>query len=57
MAANILTRNEGAASVIQPLIPIIFKGKGYELLSIRMKTLLQSQDLWNFVDTSFKKYR
>ena len=36
----------------QPLIPI-FKGEGYELWSIRMKTLLKSQDLWDLVERGF----
>lgn len=52
MAGNMLTGNEGAASVTQPLI-LVFKGEGYEFWSIRVKTLLRSQDLWDFVDTGF----
>lgn len=33
-------------SVAQPLIPT-FKGESYEFWSIRMKTILKSQDLWD----------
>ncbi|KAL0558913.1 hypothetical protein IC582_003500 [Cucumis melo] len=36
----------------QPLIPI-FKGEGYEFWSIRMKTLLISQDLWDLVEQGY----
>ncbi|KAL3502352.1 hypothetical protein ACH5RR_036801 [Cinchona calisaya] len=36
----------------QPLIPI-FKGKGYKFWSIRMRTLLKSQDLWDLVEHGF----
>ncbi|KAJ0802818.1 putative RNA-directed DNA polymerase [Helianthus annuus] len=31
----------------------IFKGEGYEFWKIRMKTILMSQDLWDFVETGF----
>lgn len=36
----------------QPLIPI-FKSENYEFWSIRMKTLLKSQDLWEFVESGY----
>ncbi|KAJ0047654.1 hypothetical protein Pint_15564 [Pistacia integerrima] len=41
--------NGNAMSSAQPLIPI-FTGKCYEYWSIRMKTLLTSQDLWDLVE-------
>ncbi|KAG6432985.1 hypothetical protein SASPL_104586 [Salvia splendens] len=39
-------------SATQPLIPV-FKGEGYEYWSIRMQTLLRSQDLWDFVEQGY----
>ncbi|KAK9126272.1 hypothetical protein Scep_015118 [Stephania cephalantha] len=47
--AMAMTSNGNAMGVTQPLIPM-FKGKGYEFWNIRMKTLLKSQDLWDFVE-------
>lgn len=43
-----------ALGVEEPLIPI-FKGEGYEFRSIRMKTLLRSQDRWDLVDIGFQE--
>lgn len=45
------TRVQGMG-IAQSLIPI-FKGENYEFLSIRMKTLLLSQDLWDFVEYGY----
>ncbi|KAJ0556958.1 putative RNA-directed DNA polymerase [Helianthus annuus] len=39
-------------STQQPVTPV-FKGEGYEFWSIRMKTLLRSKDLWEFVSQGF----
>ncbi|KAJ8616030.1 hypothetical protein MRB53_035402 [Persea americana] len=39
-----------AQGTAQPLIPV-FKGENYEFWSIRVKTILRSQDLWDFVET------
>ncbi|PKA66436.1 hypothetical protein AXF42_Ash007134 [Apostasia shenzhenica] len=39
-------------SFSRPLIPI-FKGKGYEFWSIKMKTLFKSQDLWDLVEIGY----
>uniref|UniRef100_A0A3Q7HM55 Uncharacterized protein n=1 Tax=Solanum lycopersicum TaxID=4081 RepID=A0A3Q7HM55_SOLLC len=36
----------------QPLIPV-FKGESYELWSIRMKTILKFQDLWDLVERGY----
>ncbi|KAJ0500422.1 putative RNA-directed DNA polymerase [Helianthus annuus] len=36
----------------QPLLPV-FKGEGYEYRSIRLKTVLRSQELWELVSTGF----
>ncbi|KAA0059767.1 DUF4219 domain-containing protein [Cucumis melo var. makuwa] len=44
--------NGNAMGTAQPLIPI-FKGEGYEFWSIRIKTLLRSQDLWNLVEQGY----
>ncbi|KAA0032274.1 putative gag-pol polyprotein, identical [Cucumis melo var. makuwa] len=44
--------NGNAMGTAQPLIPI-FKGEGYEFWSIRMKTLLRSQDLWDLVEQGY----
>ncbi|KAK3001640.1 hypothetical protein RJ639_021269 [Escallonia herrerae] len=44
-----MASNGNAMSATQPLIPI-FKGEGYEFWSIRMRTLLKSQDLWDLVE-------
>ncbi|VFQ89837.1 unnamed protein product [Cuscuta campestris] len=46
------TVNGSSMGASQPLIPI-FKGEGYEYWSIRMKTLLKSQDLWDFVELGY----
>ena len=40
------------AMTTQPLIPI-FKGEDYEFWSIRMKTLIRSQDLWDLVEQGY----
>ncbi|KAH0682587.1 hypothetical protein KY289_020339 [Solanum tuberosum] len=47
-----MTSNGNALSVAQPLIPV-FKGESYEFWSIRMKTILKSQDLWDLVERGF----
>ena len=47
-----IASNGNAMSSAQPLIPI-FKGEGYEFWSIRMKTLLKSQDLWDLVEQGY----
>ncbi|KAJ0578627.1 putative RNA-directed DNA polymerase [Helianthus annuus] len=40
----------------QPLPPLpIFRGEGYDFWQIRMRTLLMSQDLWEFVATGFNE--
>ncbi|GMI94225.1 hypothetical protein HRI_003091800 [Hibiscus trionum] len=44
--------NGNAMGTAQPLIPI-FKGEGYAFWSIRMKTLLRSQDLWDLVEQGY----
>ncbi|KAJ0094872.1 hypothetical protein Patl1_15003 [Pistacia atlantica] len=44
--------NGNAMSSTQPLIPV-FTRKGYEYWSIRMKTLLTSQDLLHFVENGY----
>ncbi|XP_073021591.1 uncharacterized protein [Primulina eburnea] len=44
-----MANGTSAMGAAQPLIPI-FKGEGYEFWSIRMKTLLKSQDLWDLVE-------
>ncbi|KAC9449885.1 hypothetical protein E3N88_45811 [Mikania micrantha] len=37
-----------------PLPPLpIFKGEGYEFWSIRMRTILMSQDLWEFISNGY----
>ncbi|KAK2986468.1 hypothetical protein RJ640_000222 [Escallonia rubra] len=47
-----MASNGNAMSATQPLIHI-FKGKGYEFWSIRMRTLLKSQDLWDLVEQGY----
>lgn len=47
-----MASNGSSMSAAQPLIPV-FKGEGYEYWSIRMKTLLKSQDLWDFVEQGY----
>ncbi|KAK3010224.1 hypothetical protein RJ639_011863 [Escallonia herrerae] len=47
-----MASNGNAMSVTQPLIPI-FNGEGYEFWSIRMQTLLKSQDLWDLVEQGY----
>ena len=42
----------GASASTQTLIPI-FDGQKYEIWAIKMRTLLQSQDLWDFVEDGF----
>ena len=44
--------SSSALSVAQPLIPV-FKGESYEFWSIRLKTILKSQDLWDLVERGF----
>ncbi|KAA0051551.1 DUF4219 domain-containing protein/UBN2 domain-containing protein [Cucumis melo var. makuwa] len=44
--------NDNAMGSTQPLIPI-FKGEGYEFWSIRTKTLLRSQYLWDLVEQGY----
>lgn len=39
-------------SSAQTLIPL-FKGEGYQYWSIRLKTLLKSQDLWELVEQGY----
>lgn len=43
-----------ASGTIQPLIPV-FSGEGYEFWSIRIKTILRSQDLWELVENGFNE--
>ncbi|KAH0711345.1 hypothetical protein KY289_007304 [Solanum tuberosum] len=47
-----MASSNSALSVAQPLIPV-FKGESYEFWSIRMKTILKSQDLWDLVECGF----
>ncbi|KAK2970868.1 hypothetical protein RJ640_022310 [Escallonia rubra] len=47
-----MASNGNVMSATQPLIPI-FKGEGYEFWSIRMRTLLKSQDLWDLVEQGY----
>ncbi|TYK28117.1 putative gag-pol polyprotein, identical [Cucumis melo var. makuwa] len=47
-----MSNNGNVMGTAQPLIPI-FKGEGYEFWSIRMKTLLISQDLWDLVEQGY----
>ncbi|KAH0714879.1 hypothetical protein KY284_007784 [Solanum tuberosum] len=47
-----MASSNSALSVAQPLIPV-FKGKSYKFWSIRMKTILKSQDLWDLVECGF----
>lgn len=42
----------GMSSSSQSLIPI-FDGKKYDILSIKMKTLFRSQELWDLVEDGF----
>ncbi|KAJ0865267.1 putative RNA-directed DNA polymerase [Helianthus annuus] len=44
--------NSSALGTGQLPLPI-FKGEGYEFWSIRMRTLLMSHDLWDFVETGY----
>ena len=44
--------NGNVMSTAQLLIPI-FKREGYEFWSIRMKTLLRCQDLWDLVEQGY----
>ncbi|KAD4386084.1 hypothetical protein E3N88_26253 [Mikania micrantha] len=45
-----------ASSSNQSLPPLpIFKGEGYDFWSIRMKTILMSQDLWEFIATGYNE--
>ena len=45
-----MAKNGGSFS--QPSLPI-FKGVGYEVWSIKMKTLFVSQDLWDLVEKGY----
>ncbi|XP_049359193.1 uncharacterized protein LOC125823869 [Solanum verrucosum] len=47
-----MASSNSALSVAQPLIPV-FKGESYEFWSIRMKSILKSQDLWDLVECGF----
>ncbi|KAE8650579.1 hypothetical protein Csa_010963 [Cucumis sativus] len=47
-----MDNNGNAMGTTQPLI-LIFKGEGYEFWSMRMKTLLRSQDLWDLVEHNY----
>jgi len=47
-----MATNGSSLSVAQPLIPV-FKGESYEFWSIRMKTILKSQDLWDLVERGY----
>ncbi|VFQ83594.1 unnamed protein product [Cuscuta campestris] len=47
-----MASNGSSMGASQPLIPI-FKGEGYEYWSIQKKTLLKSQDLWDFVELGY----
>jgi len=38
----------------QPLIPM-FKGEKYHLLSLKMKTLFKSHELWDLVETGYEE--
>ena len=39
-------------NVSQPQIPM-FTGKNYDILSVEMRTLFHSQDIWDLVETGF----
>ncbi|KAD4888061.1 hypothetical protein E3N88_20134 [Mikania micrantha] len=43
-----------SSSLALPPLPV-FKGDGYQFWSIRMKTILMSQDLWEFVNTGYNE--
>ncbi|KAH0686929.1 hypothetical protein KY284_017482 [Solanum tuberosum] len=47
-----MATNGSSLSVAQPLIPV-FKGESYKLWSIRMKTILKSQDVWDLVERGY----
>ncbi|KAH0661062.1 hypothetical protein KY290_029883 [Solanum tuberosum] len=47
-----MATNGSSLSVAQPLIPV-FKGESYEFWSIRVKTILKSQDLWDLVERGY----
>lgn len=49
---NFMASNGNIIRVAQPLIPI-FKGEGYEFWRIRMKTLLKSQHLWDYMESGY----
>jgi len=42
----------GTNSSSQPLIQI-FKGEKYNLLSLKMKTMFKSQELWDLVENGY----
>lgn len=48
-----MASHENNLSASQPLIQI-FKEEGYEFWSIRVKTLLKYQDLWDMVESGYK---
>ncbi|GJW95290.1 DUF4219 domain-containing protein [Tanacetum coccineum] len=50
---TIMASNPNSLNVSQPQIPV-FKGDSYEFWSIKMKTLFQSQDLWEYVESGFE---
>ena len=47
------TSNQGL-SIQQPSIPI-FNGENYDYCSLKMKTLFQSQDLWDLVENGYEE--
>ena len=47
-----MAANGNSVSLSQPMVPI-FKGENYEFWSIKMKTLIKSQDLWDLVEQGY----
>ncbi|KAM0060991.1 hypothetical protein Hdeb2414_s0004g00130691 [Helianthus debilis subsp. tardiflorus] len=47
--------NSSTFHVRQQQIPVFFKGGSYDFWSIKMKTLLKSEGLWDFVETDDTK--
>ncbi|KAF3659392.1 putative LRR receptor-like serine/threonine-protein kinase EFR-like [Capsicum annuum] len=52
MLSRAMASSSNSSGVTQPLIPI-FTGESYEFWSIRMKTILKSQNLWDLVESWF----
>ncbi|XP_049399671.1 uncharacterized protein LOC125863677 [Solanum stenotomum] len=48
-----MASSSNSSTVVQPLIPV-FTGESYEFWSIRMKTILKSQNLWDLVESGFE---